>query len=397
MFERIKALFTTRARVAYTGSNEFWNSTAYTMRTRSGAMVGKENAMTVATVYACVRAISQTLGYMNLNVLERIDSGRRLAFNHPAHQLCAIRPNEYQTPYEFWESITAMAIVYGRAFAHIHRNPFDGRPTALHILHTNDCQMMNLNGMLFVRHSELGDIKYEDVFSVSCMNGKSPIELHAENIGIAKAAENYGADFFGSDGSMLGILSTDNPIKNEQMDAVRRSWQTGGVGVKVLPFGFKYQQISLPPEQAQFLQTRRYSDETICTIMGVPPQIVGVNTQTTFSNTEEQGRNFARHTIVPWATRIEQEVNLKLIAEFEREEFFAKFNMQDLMRGDTKARSEFYHQMLTDGVFTINEVRRQEDYNTIGAAGDMHLVQVNQMDLNAMANYSTKISSTEAP
>jgi len=397
MFERIKALFTTRARVAYTGSNEFWNSTAYTMRTRSGAMVGKENAMTVATVYACVRAISQTLGYMNLNVLERIDSGRRLAFNHPAHQLCAIRPNEYQTPYEFWESITAMAIVYGRAFAHIQRNPFDGRPTALHILHTNDCQMMNLNGMLFVRHSELGDIKYEDVFSVSCMNGKSPIELHAENIGIAKAAENYGADFFGSDGSMLGILSTDNPIKNEQMDAVRRSWQTGGVGVKVLPFGFKYQQISLPPEQAQFLQTRRYSDETICTIMGVPPQIVGVNTQTTFSNTEEQGRNFARHTIVPWATRIEQEVNLKLIAEFEREEFFAKFNMQDLMRGDTKARSEFYHQMLTDGVFTINEVRRQEDYNTIGAAGDMHLVQVNQMDLNSMADYSSKISSTEAP
>ena len=67
------------------------------------------------------------------------------------------------------------------------------------------------------------------------------------------------------------------------------------------------------------------------------------------------------------------------------------------MRGDTKARSEFYHQMLTDGVFTINEVRRQEDYNTIGAAGDMHLVQVNQMDLNAMADYSTKISSTEAP
>jgi HK97 family phage portal protein len=393
MFERIRQLFTTRARVAYTGNNEFWNSTAYTMRTRSGAMVGKENAMTVATVYACVRAISQTLGYMNLNVLERIDSGRRLAFNHPAHQLCAVRPNEYQTPYEFWESITAMAQVYGRAFAHIVRNSFDGRPTALHILHTNDCQLMQMNGMLFVRHSELGDIKYEDVFSVSCLNGKSPIELHQENIGIAKAAENYGADFFGSDGSMLGILSTDNPIKNEQMDAVRRSWATGGIGVKVLPFGFKYQQISLPPEQAQFLQTRRYSDETICTIMGVPPQIVGVNTQTTYSNTEEQGRNFARHTIVPWATRIEQEVNLKLIPEFEREEFFAKFNMQDLLRGDTKARSEFYHQMLTDGVFTINEVRRQEDYNTIGPQGDMHLVQVNQMDLGTMADYSEKISS----
>jgi len=397
MLERIRRLFSTRARVAYTGSNEFWNSTAYTMRTRSGAMVGKENAMTVATVYACVRAISQTLGYMNLNVLERIDSGRRLAYNHPAHQLCAVRPNEYQTPYEFWESISAMAIVYGRAFAHIQRNAFDGRPMALHILHTNDCQMMNLNGMLFVRHSELGDIKYEDVFSVSCLNGKSPIELHQENIGIAKAAENYGADFFGSDGSMLGILSTDNPIKNEQMDAVRRSWATGGIGVKVLPFGFKYQQISLPPEQAQFLQTRRYSDETICTIMGVPPQIVGVNTQTTFANTEEQGRNFARHTIVPWATRIEQEVNMKLIAEFEREDFFAKFNMQDLLRGDTKARSEFYHQMLTDGVFTINEVRTQEDYNTIGAAGDVHLVQVNQMDLNAMSDYSTKISSNAVP
>jgi HK97 family phage portal protein len=349
--------------------------------------------MTVATVYACVRAISQTLGYMNLNVLERIDTGRRLAYNHPAHQLCAVRPNDYQTPYEFWESITAMAMVYGRAFAHIKRNTFDGRPTDLHILHTNDCTLMNMNGMLFVRHAELGDLRYEDVLAVSCLNGKSPIELHQENIGIAKAAENYGADFFGSDGSMLGILSTDNPIKNEQMDAVRRSWQTGGIGVKVLPFGFKYQQISLPPEQAQFLQTRRYSDETICTIMGVPPYIVGVATQTTFSNTEEQGRNFARHTIVPWATRIEQEVNLKLIPEFEREDYFAKFNMQDLLRGDTKARSDYYHQMLTDGVFTINEVRTMEDYNTIGAKGDIHLVQVNQLDLSSMSDYSTKISS----
>jgi len=385
----------TRARVAYTGNNEFWNSTAYTMRTRSGAMVGKENAMTVATVYACVRAISQTIGYMNLNVLERIDSGRRLAYNHPAHQLCAIQPNDYQTPYEFWENVTSMAIVYGKAYTHIKRNNFDGRPISLHLLHTNDCNLMTINGRLFVRHAEMGDIPYEDILCVSSMNGKSPIELHSENIGIAKAAENYGADFFGSDGSMLGILSTDNPIKSEQMQAVRTSWQTGGIGVKVLPFGFKYQQISLPPEQAQFLQTRRYSDETICTIMGVPPQIVGVNTQTTFNNTEEQGRNFARHTIVPWATRIEQEVNLKLIPEFEREDFFAKFNMQDLLRGDTKARSEFYHQMLTDGVFTINEVRRQEDYNTIGDQGDIHLVQVNQIDLASMANYSDKISTNE--
>jgi len=166
-------------------------------------------------------------------------------------------------------------------------------------------------------------------------------------------------------------------------------------GTKLLPFGFKYNRISIAPEEAQFIETRKFQAEEICRIFSVPPALVQLESQTTYNNVEQQNLMFARHTVLPWAKRIEQELNRKLLSGIEQPTHYFKFELNDLFRGDMAARSAFFTQMLQNGVMSINEVRAQEELNPV-AGGDVHTVQVNQIALDRLEAYSDKIASDAA-
>ena len=138
-----------------------------------------------------------------------------------------------------------------------------------------------------------------------------------------------------------------------------------------------------------------FQAEEICRIYSVPTSLVQLPSQTTFNNVEQQNLQFARHTIAPWAKRIEQEIDRKLLMQGERPRIYSKFNLNDLFRGDMQARATFYREMLTTGVMSINEVRMKEEMNPVDG-GDVHLVQVNQLALDKVQDYSDKISSNES-
>ena len=176
---------------------------------------------------------------------------------------------------------------------------------------------------------------------------------------------------------------------------LQRAWNsTEKKGVKILPQGMRYTPISMPPEQTQFLTTRRYQDETICTIFGVPPSVVGVAPNQTKANGEEQGRNFVRMTLLPRAVQAEQEIRRKLLSPVDRATNVAAFDMDQLQRGDMSARSSYLATMLAAGVISRNEARTMEGLNRRPEPGaDALLVQVNQMDIDALPAYSSKISS----
>ena len=178
------------------------------------------------------------------------------------------------------------------------------------------------------------------------------------------------------------------------MDVIQNSWNQSAMnaGTKLLPFGFKYQRITITPDEAQFIETRKFQAEEVCRIYSVPTSLVQLPSQTTFNNVEQQNLQFARHTIAPWAKRIEQEIDRKLIQSFERPEVYSKFTMDDLYRGDLAARTNFYQQMLTSGVVSINEVRSKENLNPV-EGGDTHTVQINQIALDRLGEYSDKVSS----
>jgi HK97 family phage portal protein len=164
-------------------------------------------------------------------------------------------------------------------------------------------------------------------------------------------------------------------------------------GTKLLPFGFKYQRITITPDEAQFIETRKFQAEEICRIFSVPASLVQLPSQTTYNNVEQQNLMFARHTIVPWTKRIEQEIDRKLIQSFERPDVYSKFQLNDLHRGDMAARATFYREMTQIGVMSINEVREREGLNPVEGGGDTHLVQINQIALDKIDEYSNKVSS----
>jgi len=389
--DRVKALF---RRVGPFDPNTISSEMGLYPMTKSGATINESSAMAISTVYACVYKISSTIASLGLEVYER--DGRNIvqANIHPAYNLVKVKPNNHQTAYEFWESITASAVIYGVGYAIIERDE-RGYATQLIPVHYSDVDLRNVKGERVYSVKDVGIVRPENMLEICNLQRMSPIRLHRENLGLAKSAQDFGAEYFGQSGQMTGVLSSEQPLKKEQMDVIQGSWNNGAAqaGTKLMPFGFKYQRIAISPDEAQFIQTRAFQAEEICRIFNVPTALVQLPSQTTYNNVEQQNLMFARHTIVPWTQRIEQEIDRKLIPSFDREVIFSKFKLSDLQRGDSAARANYFTQMLQNGVLSINEVRQEEQLNPI-EGGDIHTVQVNQIALDKLEAYSETISKS---
>lgn len=391
--DTLNALF--RYRVGKYDSQAIPNELGIYGHTISGANVNESTALTISTVYACTYKIASTLASLNLDIYERRGREINIANVHPAFDVIKYKPNEYQTAFEFWETIISFAILNGCGYALIERDQ-RGYCTALNILDNYDVDRKIVNGQLVYSVKNVGIVQAENMLEICNLQRKSPIRLHRENLGLAKSAETFGAEYFGSGGQMTGILSSDQPLRKEQMDTIQQSWNRAQnqAGTKLLPFGFKYSRISISPDEAQFIQTRKFQAEEICRIFSVPPALVQLESQTTYNNVEQQNLQFARHTVTPWAKRIEQEIDRKLIQSRERPQLYSKFSLNDLYRGDMQSRADFYTKMLQNGVLNINEVRMKEDLNPTDG-GDTHVVAVNQLALNKLQEYSDKIAGNE--
>ena len=391
LLDRVKAIFRYRTGKYNPDDNNFG---LYPM-TKAGATINETSALAISTVYACVYKIASTIAALGLEVYEKDGANVVLANVHPAYNLVKVKPNEHQTAYEFWETIVASAVIYGVGYAVIKR---DQRGFAMELIpvHYSDVELRAVKGERVYIVKDIGVVMPENMLEICNLMRMSPIRLHRENLGLAKSAQDFGAEYFGQSGQMTGVLSSEQPLKKEQMDIIQGSWNNGAAqaGTKLMPFGFKYQRISISPDEAQFIETRKFQAEEICRIFSVPPSLVQLPSQTSYNNTEQQNLMFARHTIVPWTQRVEQEIDRKLIPSYDRPQIYAKFKLSDLQRGDSAARANYFTQMLQAGVLSINEVRAEEELNPI-AGGEVHTVQINQIALNKLEDYSEAISNTK--
>lgn len=389
--ERLSSLF--RYRIGKYNSQTLESELGINPIVRSGVNVTEQSALAISTVYACVYKIASTISSLGLEIYVRDGRNVEIANQHPAYNLITSDPNEYQNAYDFWENVMASALMYGCGYAVIERNA-RGYAERLVPVSYYDVDVKEVDGERVFVIRDYGAVTQDNMLEISNMNRMSPIRLHRENMGLAKAAQDFGSEYFGQKGQMTGVLASDQPLRKEQMDVIQNSWNASAMnaGTKLLPFGFKYQRITITPDEAQFIETRKFQAEEICRIYSVPPSLVQLETQTTFNNVEQQNLQFARHTISPWAKRIEQEIDRKLIQSFERPDIYSQFNMNDLHRGDMAARTSFYKEMLQTGVMSINEVRRKENMNPV-EGGDTHTVQINQIALDRLGEYSAKVST----
>ena len=388
--DRFRALF---RRVGPYEPNNIANEVGLYPMTKAGATINESSAMAISTVYACVYKIASTIASLGLEIYEKDGDNVVQANVHPAYNLVRTKPNEFQTAYEFWETITASAVIYGVGYALIRRDE-RGYASELIPVHFSDVDLRIVKGERVYSVKDVGVVRPENMLEICNLMRMSPIRLHRENLGLAKSAQDFGAEYFGQSGQMTGVLSSEQPLKKEQMDVIQGSWNNGAAqaGTKLMPFGFKYQRIAISPDEAQFIETRKFQAEEITRIFSVPPSLVMLPSQTTYNNVEQQNLMFARHTIVPWTQRIEQEIDRKLIPSYDSPMVYSKFKLSDLQRGDSAARANYFTQMIQAGVLSINEVRAEEEKNPI-PGGDIHLVQINQIALDKVEAYSDSISN----
>jgi len=368
--------------------------------TRSGVLVSEDGALAVSAVYACISKISGTIASLDLGLYRVVDGRKVMDREHPAYKLAAQEPNVYFTPFHFWQNIISDALMHGGGYALIERDN-NGRPTTLNLVSPDKIKVRELGGRRVYMYRDTEEALFnEDILAIECFRGISPIREHLENIGLAYAAQAYGASFFGSGGNMSGVLMTDKTLSEDQYRRLSSTWDAKYHGMNsahataILEAGLKYERVGIPPEQAQALSTRKYQVEEICRIFNVPTGMVQVGEQK-YSNVEQQDLFFAKHTIHPWVVNIEQELRKKLLLPAERENYMFRYSMISLMRGDMASRAQYYHTLLGDGCLTVNEVRELEDRNAIGPEGDISLVQVNQIPLESMRDYAQSITGSE--
>jgi len=224
--------------------------------------------------------------------------------------------------------------------------------------------------------------------------GYSPIAMAKNAIGMAIACEEYGAKFFANGAAPGGVLEHPGTIKDPQR--VRESWQStfGGSGnankIAVLEEGMKYTPISMSPEQAQFLETRKFQINEIARIFRVPPHMVGDLEKSSFSNIEQQSLEFVKYTLDPWVVRWEQTLNRTLLTESEKKDYFFKFSVEGLLRGDYETRMNGYATARQNGWMSANDIRELENLDRIPAeeGGDLYLVNGNMCKMADAGIYS---------
>ena len=365
--------------------------------TTSGKAVNERTAMQTSAVYACVRILAESVAGLPLHVYERTANGSKSTKpSHPLYQLLHDEPNREMTSFVFRETLMSHLLLWGNAYAQIIR---DGRgfPIALYPLLPDRMAVdRNENGeLVYTYQTDKGQVKLrrENILHIPGLGfdgliGYSPIAMAKNAVGLALATEDYGAAFFANGANPGGVLEHPGVIKPEQADRLRESWQSqfGGANahkVAVLEEGLKFHQMSIPPEQAQFLETRKFQINEIARIFRVPPHMVGDLEKSSFSNIEQQSLEFVKYTLDPWVVRWEQSLQQALILPSEKATIFIKFNLDGLLRGDYQSRMQGYSTGIQNGFMSVNDVRGLEDMNLLTAeeGGDLHFVNGNMVKL----------------
>jgi HK97 family phage portal protein len=365
--------------------------------TSSGKAVNEHTAMQMTAVYSCVRILSETLASLPLHVYRYNDSGGKEKYlKHPLYKLLHDEPNPEMTSFAFRETLMSHLLLWGNAYAQIIRNA-KGEILALYPLMPNKMTVdRDSSGRLFYlyqRGSEdtpsLGkdsqvclppsDVLHIPGLGFDGLVGYSPIAMAKNSIGLAIATEEYGAKFFANGAAPGGVLEHPGTIKDPQK--VKESWNAAYQGsqnshrVAVLEEGMKYQPIGISPEQAQFLETRKFQINEIARIFRVPPHMVGDLEKSSFSNIEQQSLEFVKYTLDPWLIRWEQSLCRALLSSSEKPTVFIKFNVDGLLRGDYEGRMKGYSIGIQNGFMSPNDVRMLEDLDRIPSSegGDLYL------------------------
>jgi HK97 family phage portal protein len=369
-------------------------------RRRLPVPVNDNTALTISTVWACVGFVCGSISQLPWTVRQKRanGSGSDVRTDHPAYWLLDNRPNPEMSAATFRELALLWCQIFGNFYAEIEWDRA-GRPINLWPIHPRRVipdRRQDGTGELYYRVANVGgeiEIDRRDMFHVPGMSfdgiiGIPVIEYAARSLGVAIAAEEYGAGFFANSGIPSGIIqhpkTISDPAQKRLMERIKQNAGVyGSQDTLVLEEGMEFKALGLPPEQAQFLETRRFSVEDVCRWFHVPPSKVGHFEKISYNSAEQLSLDVVAETLMPWVKKFEQEANFKLLSD-NWMGLYSKIDLRGQMRTTHVDRANYYKTMLSAGVFAINDVLELEDMNAINH-GDLHLVPLNMAPLDDVA------------
>lgn len=384
--------------------------------TTSGKVVTERSAMQITAVYCCVRILAEAIASLPLHLYRYTENGsKEKAIDHPLYDLLHDEPNLEMTSFVFRETLMTHLLLYGNAYAQIIRNG-KGEIIALYPLMPNRMNVdRDEDGNLYYEYQTSQDeahtmkgslvrLSPSDVLHIPGLGfdglvGYSPIAMAKNTIGMTMAAEEYGAKFFANGATPGGILEHPGVVKDPER--VRESWNSAFGGssnsnkVAVLEEGMKYTPISISPEQAQFLETRKFQIDEIARIFRIPPHMIGDLEKSSFSNIEQQSLEFVKYTLDPWVSRWEQSMRRALLKPEEKKQYFFKFNVDGLLRGDYQSRMNGYATARQNGWMSANDIRELENLDRIpeDKGGDLYLINGNMTKLEDAGIFAASAST----
>jgi len=341
----------------------------------AGVAVNASSSMKLSAVFACVRLLSEQPASLPITVTRSAKGVREDLSDSPLYQLLHF-PNMFMNSFSFIELMNARLQLHGNSYAVIK---FDrkGEPVELIPVDSSCVSVKIYKGQPFyiIDDPEMdvhGTFLFWEVIhfknlSRNGVTGLSPISCAREGIGLGLASEKFGADFFQKGGNLKGVLETDNTLDDKIFSAWKSRWEKyygGSVGdhtTPILEYGMKYKALGIPPNDAQFIETRVFQLQDIARFFNVPPTFIGELSRSTFSNGEQMDLQFVKYCLRPTLKREEVELEQKLVNRNEVGSISIKFNMDGLLRADMKTRAAYEQTLVSSGIITRNEAREIEN------------------------------------
>lgn len=350
--------------------------------------VSPETALKLSAVYACVSVLASSMAQLPLHVMRKREKNIEVVREHPAYLLLHDEPNAWDTSYKWRETQQAWLLGYGNSFTEIVR---DGRGRILSLEPLEPWRVsLDTTGQrpFFVFRGDKGTrailpthmLHLRALGSKDRYLGTSPVRQHAQAIGLGLSCQDFGKALYEGHGRPSGIVTLKSALnkdgwekaKNKFLDMLHRLSGAPGSRNIFLPADVDYKQLTLAPEDLQYIERTKLNRSEIASIFNVPAHMINDLERATFSNISEQSVQFVRHTMMPWVVNWEQELNRKLFTQNERlNGYYVKFNLAGLLRGTAKERAAFYHYAIHDGWLSRNEVRALEDLDPVHGLDDM--------------------------
>jgi len=382
------------------------NSLSEVVRALSGDMdstsVSADSSMSLSAFYACVKILSEDIASMPLSVMRRVGDRIERADDHPVHELIAHSPSKLYSSFDFRSAMMAHANIRGNGYAYIRTRPTDGRIVEFEILeHPESVSIETVSrtdgsrDLIYIYRPAGKDSKRvfnsDEIIHIKNITtdgvvGLSTVATLRKTLGEAINTLKYGNDFYRNGARLTGVIEVPQKLDTDALKNLRQSWSDlhegpkAKTGTAILEQGSTYKPISLSPVDADFLQNRKFGVEEIARIFRIPLHLLQHLDRATNNNIEQQSIDYVVNTLRPWIKRHEQEYNRKLFTQGDKERgYFVRFNMEGLLRGDSKSRSEYYSKMFNIGAMSQNEIRNLEKMNPI-EGGDTHYTPVNLVD-----------------